>query len=292
MTAMRSQLQSLQAKPGGHEPRNGIRVGGGQSPRLVAATATGQLQRRLVGLVSDRPQATVLECTDRLQSGPVDAAQCHERMPNSRCCLLGLRRRCAVSQVLCRPNDDRLEDAGAFALPICDEQGESIKSIFGETCLFPDAGRRERNSARAPVGRIGRDLHEPGARSCSGACSPAQRTTPHLVHRHLLRRPDSSCVVTAAWTWPTSWVEHAQRWSAERRRPGMAQTSAVMPSVGVGDDRADSFPDRSVARVDDRAPDQRRNHDAGRDRRVVVKRCGLSRLDQLIERVSDRRRAQ
>lgn len=44
---------------------DGVQVGGGQSSRLVAATARGQLQRRLVGLVSDRPRMTVLGCADR-----------------------------------------------------------------------------------------------------------------------------------------------------------------------------------------------------------------------------------
>jgi hypothetical protein len=62
---MRSQLQSLQGKTRRPRTPEGVQVGGGQSPRLVAATATGQLQRRLVGLVSDRPRTTLLDCTDR-----------------------------------------------------------------------------------------------------------------------------------------------------------------------------------------------------------------------------------
>src|SRR5450755_2177950 len=51
-------------RPTGREPRTEIHAGGGQSHRLVAATAKGQLQRRLVGLVSDRPEETLLICAD------------------------------------------------------------------------------------------------------------------------------------------------------------------------------------------------------------------------------------
>ena len=114
----------------------------------------------------------------------------------------------------------------------------------------------------------------------------SRASVPASSPRQSLRR-DCRFDLTDELGWSTLSVG-AQRGTAL----GMAQTSTLMPSVGVGDDRADSFPDRSVARVDDRAPDQRRNHDAGRDRGVVVKRRGLSRLDQLIERVPDRRRAQ
>ena len=47
--------------------------------------------------------------------------------------------------------------------------------MFGEACLFIDASRREGNSARAPVGRIGRDAHEAGALELSNLSSYLRR---------------------------------------------------------------------------------------------------------------------
>ena len=63
----------FRAKPGGSRTPKGMHAGGGQSNRLVAATAKAQRQRRLVGLVSDRPTATRLACADHCNPRPDSA---------------------------------------------------------------------------------------------------------------------------------------------------------------------------------------------------------------------------
>ncbi len=95
--------------------------------------------------------------------------------------------------------------------------------MFGEACLFLDASRREGNSARAPVGRIGRDAHEAGALELSNLSSYLGRMdvlrgrSPWDEYPEWQRRPGGD--LTCSHPSFDAALDRARRWSRTARQP-------------------------------------------------------------------------